>query len=234
MIPITVNLPTANIPVLLASDFSGTGFLTISKGKGPFTIHLPDGTRIPNLRTGSKVRLRENLRGSFYLESQTVEQATVLLGSVGEDIGGGIVQDVRILDENSIAINGANRFPVVTTDTAFLRNWLFTTPADGAASDVTANPVRFYSCCLFGRDATGNYGTPATAWDVRFEGTFTTASGTVWTELMRHSSGLGHTDGQIVFQSDAIPRPVRTVRARLVSVTLGAATDVQAFLYSVR
>jgi hypothetical protein len=110
----------------------------------------------------------------------------------------------------------------VITD-AFSRSDTFTVAANGTAVDVSD-----VGCSTFGMQVKGT-GAAATAWNVALE---VSLDGTNYATLLTHASADADEDGGVVW-SGANASPVLYFRSRLVSVTLGSATNVVATIIGV-
>lgn len=92
----------------------------------------------------------------------------------------------------------------------------FVAAASGATVDTSLVP-----CNRFAVQVKGTGAAP-TAWEVVLEGSL---NGTQFTTIATHKSGAGNqVDGALVWQSAATP--AKYFRSRLVSITLGPATNV--------
>jgi hypothetical protein len=94
------------------------------------------------------------------------------------------------------------------------RSDTFTVAANGTAVDVSEVP-----CNLFAIQVKGTTATP-TAWSVVLEGSL---NGTQYTTILTHTS-TEHSDGATIWKLDG--PPIKYFRSRLVSITLGSATNV--------
>jgi hypothetical protein len=94
------------------------------------------------------------------------------------------------------------------------RSDTFTVAANGTTVDVSDIPVS-----RFGLQVKGTGATP-TAWEVVLEGSL---NGTQFTTIATHKNGID-ADGATHWQAQ--PAPAKYFRSRLVSITLGSATNV--------
>ncbi len=92
----------------------------------------------------------------------------------------------------------------------------YTTTANGTTVDVTANPVKYFGLQVI---QTGT----VTSWTVVLEGSL---DGATWTTILTHSSTIGST----VWQAAPANNPVRYFRSRCSALSLGAGTNVIAYI----
>lgn len=113
-------------------------------------------------------------------------------------------------------INGVNIRPDVQTITGLFasRSDTFTEAGNGVTVDCSLNPMS-----SFGIQVKGTGGT-ATAWDVRLEGSL---DNTNWSTILNHTTNI--LDG-VVLWSGAAKTPTLYVRSKVVSITLGAASNL--------
>lgn len=97
----------------------------------------------------------------------------------------------------------------------------FTVAANGTIVDARSTPVKYFSVQVKGT------GAAATAWSVVVEGSL---NGVQFTTLLTH----GTADGDGATKPLSVATPCSYFRARLVSVTLGSATDVKASVLGVQ
>lgn len=95
---------------------------------------------------------------------------------------------------------------------------VFTVAASGTTIDQTACPLTY-----FGLAVKGTGGAP-TAFNVVLEGSL---DGTNWTTILTATEATPG-DGKIIWQAAGIANTVMYIRSRLVSITLGPASNVVA------
>lgn len=110
--------------------------------------------------------------------------------------------------------------PMPTVPAFGTRSDTYTTAANGTTVDVSARPVRRFALQVKGT------GAAATAWNVVLEGSLNNSQ---FTTLLEHSNAgefRNAADGETVYFDTAVPWLY--FRSRLVSITLGSATNVVA------
>lgn len=139
-----------------------------------------------------------------------------------DDIGGVKFQRVKLIQgadgTNDGDVSRSNPLPVV--DAFATRSDTFTTAANGTTVDVSTRP-----CRRFGLQVKGT-GAAATAWNVVLEGSLNNAQ---FTTILEHNSAgefRNAADGETVYFDTLAPWLY--FRSRLVSITLGSATNVAA------
>lgn len=126
------------------------------------------------------------------------------------DVGGGGATEALVSSTN----------PVPTVPAFGTRSDTYTTAANGTTVDVSARPVRRFALQVKGT------GAAATAWNVVLEGSL---NNTQFTTILEHSNAgefRNAADGETVYFDTAVPWLY--FRSRLVSITLGSATNVVA------
>lgn len=110
--------------------------------------------------------------------------------------------------------------PMPTVPAFGTRSDTYTTAANGTTVDVSARPVRRFALQVKGT------GAAASAWNVVLEGSL---NNTQFTTILEHSNAgefRNAADGETVYFDTAVPWLY--FRSRLVSITLGSATNVVA------
>ena len=126
------------------------------------------------------------------------------------DVGGGGATEALVTSTN----------PLPTVPAFGTRSDIYTTAANGTTVDVSARPVRRFALQVKGT------GAAAAAWNVVIEGSL---NNTQFTSILEHSNAgefRNAADGETVYFDTAVPWLY--FRSRLVSITLGSATNVVA------
>lgn len=155
------------------------------------------------------------------------DNTTLNVGSSGDviasdDIGGIKFQRVKLVHGadgvNDGDVSRSNPLPTVP---AFgTRSDTYTVAANGTTVDVSLRPVRRFALQVKGTGAT------PTAWNAVLEGSL---NNTQFTAILEHSNAgefRNAADGETVYFDTAVPWLY--FRSRLVSITLGSATNVVA------
>lgn len=95
-----------------------------------------------------------------------------------------------------------------------LRQDTFTAPGNGVTQDIVNSPIKHFAIQVVGTGAV------PTAWNVRLEGSLDNSN---FTTILTHTEATGN--GEILF-SGANVYPVLYFRSRVVSLTLGLATNI--------
>lgn len=126
------------------------------------------------------------------------------------DVGGGGATEALVTSTN----------PLPTVPAFGTRSDTYTTAANGTTVDVSARPVRRFALQVKGT------GAAASAWNVVIEGSL---NNTQFTSILEHSNAgefRNAADGETVYIDSGVPWLY--FRSRLVSITLGSATNVVA------
>lgn len=99
-------------------------------------------------------------------------------------------------------------------DTFKTRSDTFTVAGSGTTIDASASPMSAYAIQVKGT------GAPASAWDVRLEGSL---NGVNFTQILAHTNATG--DG-VVLWTGSLEAPALYFRSRVESVTLGGASNI--------
>lgn len=126
------------------------------------------------------------------------------------DVGGGGATEALVTSTN----------PLPTVPAFGTRSDTYTTAANGTTVDMSARPVRRFALQVKGT------GAAATAWNVVLEGSLNNSQ---FTAILEHSNAgefRNAADGETVYIDSGVPWLY--FRSRLVSITLGSATNVVA------
>lgn len=104
--------------------------------------------------------------------------------------------------------------PIISTPNFATRQDIFTAVGDGETVDRTTAPLK-----KFGLQVKST-GSPATNWEVVLEGSL---DGVNFSEVLNHTQGVG--DGQVMW-SGPLDSPCLHFRSRVLSLTLGTATNI--------
>lgn len=155
------------------------------------------------------------------------DNTTLNTGSGGDviasdDISSVKYQRVKLIHgadgTNDGDVSRANPLPVVASFAT--RSDTYTTAANGTTVDMSARPCRRFAIQVKGTSAA------ASAWNVVIEGSL---NNTQFTTILEHSNAgeiRNAADGETVYFDTAVPWLY--FRSRLVSITLGSATNVVA------
>lgn len=91
---------------------------------------------------------------------------------------------------------------------------IFTVAGNGTVIDCSSEPFKYFSMQVKGTGAV------PTLWTAVLEGTIDMVN---YTTILTHTQAIG--DGVVLFLG-ALPSPVLAYRARVVSLTLGSATNI--------
>lgn len=140
----------------------------------------------------------------------------------------GIKSDLDTINTNTPAKGQANSagsspvviasdqsaIPVTSTPNFATRADTFTVAGNGVTVDKHTAPVSSFALQIKGT------GAAATAWDIVLEASL---DGTNFTTILEHTTAVG--DGQTMYTGE-LDSPALYFRSRLVSVTLGSATNI--------